>query len=179
MVSLGHQSAVAELGNTFRLAGLSAWLAWRGFYLMRLPGFDRKLRVWLDWNLDLFFRRDLAQLNVDRTDRITSAFYDEGEMIIRQGDTANAFYVIERGEAQVVQNVNGVEREIARLGPGESFGEMALLRHQRRNASVRAVTPVDVIVVTRGDFDQLMATWRALEATVEGTATSRDARPRP
>src|SRR5215203_143461 len=64
MVSLGHQSAVAELGNKFRLAGLSAWIAWRSFYLMRLPGLDRKLRVWLDWNLDLLFRRDLAQLNV-------------------------------------------------------------------------------------------------------------------
>jgi CRP-like cAMP-binding protein len=139
-----------------------------------LPGLDRKMRVWLDWNLDLFFRRDLAQLNVERTDRMGSAFYDAGELIIRQGDSAEAFYVVQSGEVAVVQDVNGTEREITRLGPGECFGEMGLLRHQRRNASVRALTPVDVVVVTRSDFDELMATWRALASTVEGTAVSRE-----
>jgi NADH:quinone reductase (non-electrogenic) len=174
MASLGHRSAVVEIGTRLRLSGLPAWLIWRMFYLMRLPGLDRKLRVWLDWNLDLFFRRDLVQLNVERTDQMASSFYDEGEIIIREGDNADAFYVIERGEVQVFQSEDGVEREIARLGRGDSFGEVALLRHQRRNASVRAVTPVDVIVVTRGDFDQLMSTWRALAATVEDTATGRE-----
>ncbi|MFN0070207.1 MAG: FAD-dependent oxidoreductase [Chloroflexota bacterium] len=174
MVSLGHHSAVAELGGRVQLAGLPAWLLWRSFYLMRLPGLDRKLRVWLDWNLDLFFRRDLAQLNVERSERIASANYDVGEDIISQGDLADAFYVIERGEVQVLRMEDGREREVARLGPGDTFGEVALLRQQRRNATVRALTLVEVIVVTRGDFDQLVGTWRALATTIESAAVSRN-----
>jgi NADH dehydrogenase len=174
MASLGHRSAVVEIGPRLHLSGLPAWLIWRTFYLMRLPGLDRKLRVWLDWNLDLFFRRDPVQLNVERTDRMTSSFYDAGELIIREGDNADAFYVIERGEALVFQDDEGVEREIARLGAGDSFGEMALLQHQRHDVSVRALTAVDVVVLTRTDFDQLMSTWRTFAATIKEAATERE-----
>lgn len=177
MVSLGHRSAVAELGSKIRLAGLPAWILWRTFYLMRLPGLDRKLRVWLDWNLDLIFPRDLAQLNVERTERLAAAHYDPGEEIIRQDERADAFYVIERGEVAVIRTEDGQERELARLGVGESFGEVALLRHQRRNATVRALTPVDVVVVSRTDFDQLMTSWRTLATAVESSVQNREALP--
>ena len=59
LVALGHRTAVAEvLGRRF--SGLAAWLLWRGVYLAKLPGLERKLRVFFDWSLDLALSRDIV-----------------------------------------------------------------------------------------------------------------------
>lgn len=61
LASLGRHSAVAEvLGLKF--SGFFAWLMWRAIYLSKLPGFERKVRVALDWALDLVFPRDIVYL---------------------------------------------------------------------------------------------------------------------
>jgi NADH dehydrogenase len=64
MASLGARSGVASLGNGFVITGFPAWFLWRTYYLSRLPGFDRKVRVALDWLLGLMFPRDIAELRV-------------------------------------------------------------------------------------------------------------------
>jgi len=64
---VGHQTACAELTIPFararsvRFAGLLAWLMWRGIYLSKLPGLERKVRVLSDWVIELFFPRDIVQ----------------------------------------------------------------------------------------------------------------------
>jgi NADH:ubiquinone reductase (H+-translocating) len=64
---VGHQTACAELavpfarGKSMRFRGLLAWLLWRGIYLGKLPGLDRKIRVLTDWVIELFFPRDIVQ----------------------------------------------------------------------------------------------------------------------
>jgi NADH:quinone reductase (non-electrogenic) len=64
---VGHQSACAELTVPFarkhsvRFSGLLAWLMWRGIYLGKLPGLERKIRVLVDWIVELFFPRDIVQ----------------------------------------------------------------------------------------------------------------------
>src|SRR5271156_1096628 len=64
---VGHQSACAELAIPFvrnksvRFSGLFAWLLWRGIYLSKLPGLERKIRVLVDWTIELFFPRDIVQ----------------------------------------------------------------------------------------------------------------------
>jgi NADH dehydrogenase len=59
LVALGHRTAVAEvLGQRF--SGLAAWVLWRGVYLAKLPGLERKLRVFFDWSLDLVLSRDIV-----------------------------------------------------------------------------------------------------------------------
>ncbi|MBI2219510.1 MAG: FAD-dependent oxidoreductase [Candidatus Rokubacteria bacterium] len=57
----GRRSAVAEILG-FRFSGFFAWWLWRTFYLLKLPGVERKVRVALDWTLDLFFPRDIVYL---------------------------------------------------------------------------------------------------------------------
>jgi NADH:ubiquinone reductase (H+-translocating) len=64
MAALGARRAVAELPGNRVLTGFFAWFLWRSYYLMRLPGLDRKLRVAFDWTLDLLFPRDIAELRV-------------------------------------------------------------------------------------------------------------------
>jgi NADH:ubiquinone reductase (H+-translocating) len=64
---VGHQTACAELTMPFarsrsmRFSGLLAWLMWRGIYLSKLPGMERKIRVLMDWTIELFFPRDIVQ----------------------------------------------------------------------------------------------------------------------
>ena len=48
---------------------------WRNVYLMKLPGWDRKVRVGLDWGLDLLFPRELSYINLARTQVINQAHY--------------------------------------------------------------------------------------------------------
>jgi NADH dehydrogenase len=61
LASLGRRSAVAEVFG-LKFSGFLAWWLWRSIYLMKLPGFERKLRVVIDWTLDLFFSRDIVYL---------------------------------------------------------------------------------------------------------------------
>ncbi|MBX3276867.1 MAG: NAD(P)/FAD-dependent oxidoreductase [Acidobacteria bacterium] len=64
---VGHHTACAELSIPFardksvRFSGLLAWLMWRGIYLSKLPGLERKVRVLSDWVIELFFPRDIVQ----------------------------------------------------------------------------------------------------------------------
>ncbi len=53
----------------FKLAGFGAWFLWRTVYLLKMPGLARKIRIALDWTIDLAFSRDYVQLGVHRTPR--------------------------------------------------------------------------------------------------------------
>jgi NADH dehydrogenase len=65
LVPLGRQSAAAELRG-MRFSGLPAWLLWRGVYLWKLPGPQKRLRVLLDWTVELLFPRDIALTGAER-----------------------------------------------------------------------------------------------------------------
>ncbi|HXW77647.1 MAG TPA: NAD(P)/FAD-dependent oxidoreductase [Candidatus Eremiobacteraceae bacterium] len=62
MAALGGRKAVAQLPGEIVITGFLAWFFWRSYYLLRLPGLDRKLRVAFDWTLELLFPRDTAEL---------------------------------------------------------------------------------------------------------------------
>jgi NADH dehydrogenase len=61
MANLGEHQAVAMLGG-LQVAGFPAWWIWRTYYLSRLPTLERKIRVAIDWTLDLVFPRDIVKL---------------------------------------------------------------------------------------------------------------------
>lgn len=79
--------------------------------------------------------RSLALL-VEKSRRIE---VPEGEHFFREGDAARSMYVIESGRAIVVRHWRGSEIELNRFGPGDCFGEMALLDLHPRSAAVRAL----------------------------------------
>ncbi len=97
-----------------------------------------------------------------------------GKVLAREGDFGHEFFVIESGTADVTR---GGER-IAELGPGDFFGEMALLKEDRRTATVTAASPMELVVMTRSSFralDQSMpevheTVAKAIEARQVGTA---------
>ena len=59
LVALGHRTGVAQIKG-WKFSGLLAWLMWRTIYLSKLPGLEKKVRVALDWGIDLFFPRDIV-----------------------------------------------------------------------------------------------------------------------
>lgn len=62
MASLGGREGLADLGPGLMVSGLPAWLLWRAYYLSRLPGIERKVRVALDWTLSFPFPGDIASI---------------------------------------------------------------------------------------------------------------------
>jgi NADH dehydrogenase len=78
MASLGARKAVAQLPGDRVLTGFWAWFLWRSYYLSRLPGLDRKLRVAFDWTLELIFPRDISELRVYTRRAQSSAAIDAG-----------------------------------------------------------------------------------------------------
>lgn len=65
LAALGCRTGVAEVMG-LKLSGFPAWWLWRTVYLLKMPTLSRKLRVALDWTMDLFFSRDVVQLGVHR-----------------------------------------------------------------------------------------------------------------
>ena len=71
MAIVGERTGVADVMG-LRFEGFIAWFLWRTYYLMRIPQLEKRLRVVLDWTLDLFFKRDLVKLAVTRDNELTA-----------------------------------------------------------------------------------------------------------
>jgi CRP-like cAMP-binding protein len=82
--------------------------------------------------------------------------YPPGSVIFHQGEEGNKFFLIREGQVEVVINGHNGPRVVARLEKGNIFGETSLLKHQPRNATVRAVDEVEVYVLGRDDFHAAM-----------------------
>ncbi|OGH61445.1 MAG: hypothetical protein A3G34_05545 [Candidatus Lindowbacteria bacterium RIFCSPLOWO2_12_FULL_62_27] len=166
MCSLGHQSGVAEIVN-FRFSGILAWLFWRVIYLSKLPGLDRKVKVAMAWFLDFFFPPDLVQLKVFGAGAIKQEHYEPGEEVFRQGDIGDQIYIVLSGKAEVVLPDGGGEKILAALGPGEYFGEMAILGQTTRRATVRCAESMDLLCLRKQEFGALAANLPDFKASFQ------------
>jgi NADH dehydrogenase len=174
LATVGRRSAVAQIFGV-QISGFPAWWLWRTIYLMKLPGLNRKLRVMIDWTLDLIFPRDIVQYRFSRAEPVTRAHFDPKAIISWPGDPADRFYIVERGEVEVVEfGADGRENLLARLGPGEYFGEMAILdeEHERR-AVVRSITSVDVVAIPREHFEVMVKESKDLRQSFQRVIDKR------
>ena len=87
----------------------------------------------------------------------------EGDVVIRQGDPADRFYIINSGRVRVTQDGAGGERVLRDMGPDEVFGEIGLLRNSARTATVTAVGPGLLLALDRDDFLELVAEKHTLD----------------
>lgn len=79
-----------------------------------------------------------------------------GQVLFREGDEAQEMYVLIEGEMEVLKSgKHGIDARVALLGPGDWFGEMAILDVQRRSATVRALSPSRVLRISAADLDAL------------------------
>jgi NADH dehydrogenase len=175
MGSLGHRSAVAEVLGV-KLSGFLAWWLWRTIYLAKLPGLDRKIRVATDWTLDLVLPPDIVQLKTEGAVGLRREHFEPGEVVFREGDRGDWLYVVLEGEVEVVRHVPARgEIVVRRLGAGECFGEIALVSDVPRSATVRTLTPVNLLAVDRDAFQALFSSLPPLRGVFEHMIEQRGA----
>jgi len=78
---------VAEIFG-WQFSGVIAWLLWRTIYLGKLPGLQKKVRIAIDWTLDLIFSKDLVQLPTLRSPTISEAEHSSTESARQSGSAA-------------------------------------------------------------------------------------------
>jgi CRP-like cAMP-binding protein len=85
--------------------------------------------------------------------------FNENEVIFNQGDTGDALYIVLHGRIRIATtDQGGHERVLAFYGPGEFFGDMAVLTGEPRSATASASTPARLLQLRKDDFDLLVAT---------------------
>jgi NADH:ubiquinone reductase (H+-translocating) len=182
LCSIGGHSAVADLFG-MHLSGFLAWFVWRGVYLFKLPTIGRRVQVGFDWASLLLFPRDLAYVRTEATERVSHAHYDPGDFIFRTGDAPTNFYVLEKGEVEVLRPTKGQEgtpgdngsgyEVVAVLGSGSFFGERALMGNRPRVMCIRARTQVEVLVMGKNVFTQVSGALTPLRDALSQTLNRR------
>ena len=89
--------------------------------------------------------------------RLGRATVPAGTTIVRQGAPAEKFFIIVDGTVEVIREVGGSQRVVNTMGPGQFFGEVAILRDMPRTATVRAVTEVSLLTMDDATFRSLVA----------------------
>ncbi len=93
----------------------------------------------------------------------------EGKELMVEGRPGREFLVIIEGGATVLKGGT----EINKLGPGDFFGEIALVRHEPRSATVVADTPIRALVITERTFQSLLARSPDIESKVMSALSAR------
>jgi NADH:quinone reductase (non-electrogenic) len=123
MASLGGRTGVADILGV-RITGFFAWAAWRLFYLSLLPSMTTRIRVAMDWVLDLVVNRSIAEV---RTTQSLSRYirFLAGDVIVEPGVDPGGLYVVVSGafdSETPAPSDNDASANSRRLGPGDCFG---------------------------------------------------------
>ena len=116
--------------------------------------------------------RDQIRSVLDATVEVTC---DAGQSMVDEGMLAIDFYLILDGEAEVVAD----GRHIASLGPGDHFGELAVIDGEPRSATVRATTRIRALRLVADDFQRLLRATPELAYRILVEAVRRLRRSRP
>lgn len=170
--ALGHRSAVAQVFG-INVSGFLAWFLWRTIYLMKLPGWGRRLKVAASWTFDLVLPPELVQLKLSKAQSVGYEHFEPGQEVFREGDIGDRLYIITRGKADVSRRNGAGDVHLAQLSAGEYFGEMALINQTTRNATVRCVEALDVLSIPKRDFSALVATLPTMRDSLEKVMAQR------
>ena len=118
-----------------------------------------------------------SALLMDLARQFVTERFEAGEIVFSQGEPGERFYVVVRGQLDVIMtDPSGRERRLTTLNDGSYFGEIALLQEVRRTATVRARTASVCLTLDRQQFLDLMATSPDLRAAFDqGVAARREA----
>jgi MFS family permease len=162
--ALGVRPALATVGCIAPFGVVACW---------RMLGvLDRRVRV-RDVDIALLQRVPMLQpLQAVTIEQLAAALIHmelpAGATVFEQGDEGDSFYVIERGEVEVIG-----EGRAFTLGPGDGFGEIALLRECQRTASVRATTALTLCALNRRMFVMAVAGYSRSTTIAESLMTDR------
>ncbi|MDX2187475.1 MAG: FAD-dependent oxidoreductase [Opitutaceae bacterium] len=162
LATVGDREAVAEMLG-FHFKGFLAWWMWRTIYLAKLPGALRRLRVMVDWTFELFFRRDISITQPPPDDMLRAIHLERDEILLTAGERSRAFYVVRSGTLRADAPGSGT------FGVNSVIDDDLVSPDKRWLATVRAVTPADVIVI-RGKAFELLNSGLRLSSRSEDKA---------
>ncbi|RAP36178.1 hypothetical protein B1207_08470 [Legionella quinlivanii] len=140
LILVMKEGEIVESGNHSTLVNQNGfynqlWNKQKGFTLMPEQGFVRVNPAWLE-HIPLFADFD-KELMVDIANNMTTERFDRHEIVFKQGEQGDKFYIIAIGMVDVFSIEDGEEIIIASLSDGDFFGEVALLYNCERNATVK------------------------------------------
>jgi NADH:quinone reductase (non-electrogenic) len=171
LASIGHRHAVADICG-FHFSGFIAWWLWRTIYLLKLPRLDRKLRVMLDWTLDLFFPRDLNHLSPRFTKPVKEVHLEGGDILFQQGDPAFSFYIVKSGAVELRDG----DETLQHIAAGGYFGEQALLGDGTWHYDAQATEPTSLVSIPASIFRELVSGIGSLGTFFQKSATKYQSR---
>jgi len=115
----------------------------------------------------LFAELDAAEI-VDISELLRAQLAESGEVIVREGDDAHSMYFIAAGEVEVT-----VGKRKVRLGVGQFFGEVAVLKNERRSGTVMALTRTNLLVLSAEDLHALMKRDRRVAERIKDVVEKR------
>jgi len=101
--------------------------------------------------------------------------YEEGETVFKQGEEGDALYIVYEGEVRVRVKSGFLSwpKEVARLKPGDFFGEMALLSTEKRTATIDCARPARLFALMAADFDYVLKRNPSFKLEIEKVAQRR------
>jgi CRP-like cAMP-binding protein len=138
----------------------------------RLATMDRRFTETHLRGLKLLGGLSASQLE-DVSGRLKAARYRQGEAIVREGEPGEEMYFLESGRVQVVRGHGAEAMVLGELGAGDLFGEMALLTGNPRSATVTALSEVNVWILSRADFDDVVAAYPHLALALSRLLSER------
>ena len=102
--------------------------------------------------------------------------FPKGATIVRQGEPGDTFYIVDSGQVVVLRHTEpgAPQVVVSYLGPGQHFGEMALLTRRPRNATVQATLDTHLLYLRKADFDRLLNAYPHLRKTLNVEAKLRE-----
>lgn len=174
MASLGGRAGVADILGV-KISGFVAWAAWRAFYLSLLPSVATRIRVASDWTLDLFIRRNIAEIKAMEPASRYIRFV-AGDLVVEPGVNPGGLYVIVSGtfrcERPAASPNDADGGSVRTLGPGDTFGVSPRGDGGANDERVTARDDATVYFVEISEVKRLAALSALLDRAPDGpTAT--------
>lgn len=162
---LGHLNAVGQIRG-IHFSGFFAWMLWRSIYLYKLPGFQRKLQVMLDWTFELFFTRDVSLIRPARTQLVQKIYLEEGDFIFEKGDVPHSSYVVQSGSIEL-KDEDGV---VHTVHSGERIGAWEALKNLTYEFDAYATEPTMLVAMDKSSLHTLTDASTELKHWIEDLA---------
>jgi len=119
------------------------------------------------------FPRAEPRVVAEEAERVRTLRFMPGQVVIREGDDADRFFIVLHGQFAVTRRTGAGETELKTIGPGEHFGEIGLLKGIKRVATVRAKTDGELLVMGRKSFRRIVESSSTARAEIEAEADAR------
>lgn len=106
-------------------------------------------------------------------ERLKFKTFQGGDEIIKTGDVGEEMFIIISGKTDVLIGEPGKEQVVATLGPGDYFGEMALLTDEPRSATIKAVEPCETFVLFKNEFDVILERYPSIALSMTKIVSKR------